>query len=107
MLEEFPPASDACDAAQLFRSFPFLPALPATTMRQTWTSTGSCSTRGPCCLSTWSLQMSCSAKDFRPWCQLMTLWKEWVQETTVNSILFIGNKTNSIPSLPSPTAAWW
>ena len=106
VLEEFPPSSNACDAAQLFRSFLFLPALPAITMHQTWISTGSCSTQGPCCLSTWSLQTSCSAKDFRPWCQLMTLWKEWVQETTVNTILLVGNKIKLIPSLPSPITAW-
>lgn len=106
VLEEFPRSSHACDAAQLFRSFLFLPALPAITMHQTWISTGSCSTRGPCCLSTWSLQTSCSAKDFRPWCQSTTLWKEWVQETTVNTILLICNKTKLIPSLSSSTTAW-
>lgn len=75
-------------------------------MHQTWISTGSCSTRGPCCPSTWSLQTSCSAKDFRPWCQLTTLWKEWVQETTVNTILLVGNKIKLILSSPSPTTAW-
>lgn len=106
VLEESPPSSNACDAAQLFRSFLFLPALPAITMHQTWISTGSCSTRDPCCPSTWSLQTSCSAKDFRPWCQLTTLWKEWVQETTVNTILLVGNKIKLILSLPSPTTAW-
>lgn len=75
-----------------FQICSFPAALPAITMHQTWISTGLCSTRGPCCRSTWSLPTSCSAKDFRPWCQLTTLWKEWVQETALNTILPVSNK---------------
>lgn len=87
----------------MLSSFLFPPALPAITMHQTWISTGSCSTQGPCCLSTWSLQTSCNARDFRPWCQLTTLWKEWVQETTVNVFLLVSIKLNKFfPYFPQP-----